>query len=110
MMTTKFEDNEVKISMNDALKKSIVQYGFNHLELYRLLQSFSHKLLEPREEGVVSLENEDTGARLEVEIKWPAEKEATLTIISVDMQNLQRENLTGRPKGASFDFNPPPEQ
>jgi hypothetical protein len=108
MLTTKYQDTKLTITMPDDLKKSVVRQGVNHLELYRLLESFAGKLLKSKKGGSVFLENEDTGARLEADVKWAAaEKEVVITIVNVDMTRVKSENLPNRPKGAKFDFTPP---
>ena len=109
MLNTTFAGGQLKIQMSDALKKQVGQYGINHEEVYRLIESFANKLLAEKYSGEFFLQNEDTGASLRLDLKWETETDVLIEVLEVDMAKVKKDNLSSVPKGAKFDFGAAPQ-
>ncbi|EAT16887.1 hypothetical protein [Desulfuromonas acetoxidans] len=102
--TTKIDDVEVSIDMTRELIEELGAQKVNFLEVYRLIESFAHNLLENKNDSELRLENEDTKAFIDLDIKWQDEKMVKVKILDVDMKQVDQEGLPVRPKDAKFDF------
>lgn len=109
MYTTKFENSEVKIEMAEKAEQNLGRFGISDIEIYRLIESFAQKLLASKSSGSVRLENEDTKATIDIDIRWHGDKEAVIEVQNIDLNRVNNETLSNRPQGAMFDFNAPPE-
>ena len=102
--TTKIDDVEVSIDMTRELIDDLGAQKINFLEVYRLIESFAHKLLENKEDSELRLENEDTKAFINLDIAWQGKQKVMVRILDVDMKQVDHEGLPVRPKAAKFDF------
>ncbi len=101
---TKIEDIELNVDMSNELKEELQSLGVKFYEVYHLVESFAHKLLEDKQDTELRLENEDTNAFIELDIKWEAEKKVMINVLNVDLKKVDQEGLPVRPQGARFDF------
>jgi len=108
MFTTSFEDVPVYIDMEGSKQKALVEQGVNPLEIFRVIDSFSEKLLAPRKGGEIRLENEETQATIDVDIVWVEEKEVRIQVVEVDLNIGIKGKSSDKPKEPRFDFTPPP--
>lgn len=102
--TTKIDETEITIDMNRELIAELGAQKVNFLEVYRLIESFAHKLLENKEDSELRLENEDTKAFILLDIKWESKQKVMVQILEVDLKQVDEEGLPIRPKSAKFDF------
>jgi len=89
MFTTKFEDNDLKVVIDEPVQKNLVLKGINPIEVFRLIESFAGKLLGSKQDEIIQITNEDTGASLALDVKWEAEKQATVYVTIVNLDNLK---------------------
>ncbi len=89
MFTTKFEDNDLKVVIDGQVQKDLVLKGINPIEVFRLIESFAGKLLASQQDEIIQITNEDTGASLALDVKWQAEKQATVSVTIVNLDNLK---------------------
>lgn len=101
---TRIDDIELNIDMTDELKEDLRLQGFQFHEVYRLVESFAHKLLESKQDIELRLENDDTNAFIDLDIKWEEEQKVMVNVLNVDLKKVDQEGLPVRPKGAKFDF------
>jgi hypothetical protein len=92
MFRTKFENNEVNVIIEDTVQKDLMFKGINPVEVFRLIESFSSKILASKEDSSIQLTNEDTGACLALDVKWESETQATVQVSIVNMDNLKVED------------------
>ena len=95
MFKTKFEDNELTIIIEEAAQKQMMMKGINPVEVFRLIESFAQKILTSKKDELIQLTNEDTGASLELDVKWQNKTEAT---VNVTVVNLDKLNLEEKPR------------
>lgn len=88
MFKTKFEDNELKILISEQVQKDLVHKGINPVEVFRLIESFAAKLLSSKKDEMIQITNEDTGASLALDVKWEGEKQASVDVSIVNLDNL----------------------
>lgn len=91
MFTTKFGENELKVVIEQDVQKDMFAKGINPVEVFRLVESFAAKLLGSGKDEVIRISNEDTGASLDLDVKWEAEKQAVVTVSIVNLDNLNLE-------------------
>ena len=102
--TTKIDDIEITIDMSTELIKELGEQKVNFIEVYRLIESFAHKLLENKQDSELRLENEDTKAFINLDIKWETEQKVMAKVLDVDLKQVDKDGLPVRPKAAKFDF------
>lgn len=108
MFKTKYEDNSVTIGIEEKTLKSLAEQRFNHLEIFRLIESFAQKLLASGEDGEVSLKNDDTGATIDITVEWNKDaKEVSIEVVDVDLKQVDSSKLRNLPRGAKVDLNKP---
>lgn len=101
---TKIDDIELDVDMANELKEELQQQGVKFYEVYHLVESFAHNLLENKQDIELRLENDDTNAFIDLDIKWESEQKALVNVLNVDLKKVDQEGLPVRPKGAMFDF------
>lgn len=102
--TTKVDDIDITIDMSRELINELGGQKVNFLEVYRLIESFSHKLLENKEDSELRLDNEDTKAFINLDIKWEEKQKVMVRVLDVDLKQVDPEGIPIRPKTAKFDF------
>lgn len=102
--TTKIDDIDLTIDMSKELINELGAQKVNFLEVYRLIESFAHKLLENKNDNELRLENEDTKAFITLDIKWEEKQKVMVKILEVDLKQVDHEGLPIRPKAAKFDL------
>jgi len=102
--TTKIDDIDISIDMSTELIKELGAQKVNFLEVYRLIESFAHNLLENKKDSELRLENEDTKAFINLDIKWEEKQKVMVKVLDVDLKQVDQEGLPVRPKAAKFDF------
>ena len=102
--TTKINDIDITIDMTKELIIELGAQKVNFLEVYRLIESFSHKLLENKNDSELRLENDDTKAFIDLDIKWEEKQKVMIKVLDVDLKQVDQEGLPIRPKAAKFDF------
>lgn len=102
--TTKVDDIAITIDMSRELIEELGAQKVNFIEVYRLIESFSQKLLENKSDSELRLENEDTHAFILLDIKWEEKRKVMVKILEVDLKQVDPEGLPIRPKAAKFDF------
>ena len=88
MFKTKFEENELTIIIDEPAQKQMMLKGINPVEVFKLIESFAKKILSEKKEEVIQLTNEDTGASLELDVKWQSETEATVNVTVINLDEL----------------------
>ena len=105
MFKTKFEDNEVNIAMKKEIVEQLTKSGINYVEVFRLIESFAQKMLVPGQDSELRLENDDTRAAIDIDVKWDLKaKKVQMDIISVDLNNMGPRDTPKMPKGAKVDL------
>ena len=104
MFATTFEGGNLKITMEEALKRNVSQYGVNHQEIYRLVESFANSLLASQKSDKFFLSNEDTGANLELDVKWESETDVLVQITAVNLANVKLPEKPNLPKGVKVNL------
>jgi len=105
MFKTKFEDNEVNISMKKETVEQLNQSGISYVEVFRLIESFAQKLLVSGEDGQLSMENEETQAKIDIDIKWNKEaKTVQIDVVDVNLNNQGPRDMPKMPKDARIDL------
>ncbi len=102
--TTKINDIEISIDMSTELIKELGAQKVNFIEVYRLIESFAHKLMENKQDSELRLENEDTKAFINLDLKWETEQKVMATVIEVDLKQVDKDGLPVRPRAAKFNF------
>lgn len=102
--TTRINDIDITIDMSKELIQELAAQKVNFLEVYRLIESFAHKLLENRHDSELRLENDDTKAFIDLDIKWQEQQKVMVKVLDVDLKQVDPEGLPVRPKAAKFDF------
>lgn len=92
MFTTKFEDNDLKVVIAEPVQKELMVKGINPVEIFRLIESFAGKLLASKQDEIIQITNEDTGASLALDVRWEAEKQASVHVTIVNLDNLTIED------------------
>lgn len=92
MFKTKFEDNELSVVIDEPAQKEMMMRGINPVEVFRLIESFAKKILSEKKDELIQLTNEDTGASLELDVKWKSETEATVNVTVINLDKLTIEN------------------
>lgn len=105
MFKTKFEDNEVNISMKKETIDQLNKSGVSYVEVFRLIESFAQKLLVSKEDGEIRLENDDTRASIDIDIKWdkPA-KQVKMDVVEVNLNDMGPRDMPKMPNGARVDL------
>lgn len=107
---TKAEDYQVVIGVEEKLLERMKEERTNHLEIFRLIESFAQKLLESQAVGEVRLSNDDTLASIDLDIeRKETEKEMSITIVDVDLKKVKKEDLDNRTRGSKLDLSQPEE-
>ncbi len=88
MFKTKFEDNELTVTIDEQAQKKMMMKGINPVEVFRLIESFAQKILTSKKNELIQLTNEDTGASLELDVQWQNETEASVNVTLVNLDNL----------------------
>lgn len=104
VFTTRINDIDISMDMSKELINELGAQKVNFLEVYRLIESFSHKLLENRNDSELRLENEDTKAFINLDIKWEEPQKVMVKILEVDLKQVDPDGLPVRPRAAKFDF------
>lgn len=104
MFATTFEGGNLTITMEEALKIKVRQYGVDHQEIYRLVESFANNLLATKRSDIFCLANEDTGAKLELDVKWQSETDVLMQITAVNLANVKLSDKPHLPKGAKVNL------
>lgn len=105
MFKTKFEDNEVNIFMNKETVEMLTSSGVNYVEVFRLIESFAQKLLVKGEDGEIRMENDDTRATIDLNVKWDVEaKKVQIDVVAVDLNNMGPRDMPKMPNGAKIDL------
>jgi hypothetical protein len=102
--TTRIDDIDITIDMSKEIIQELGAQKVNFLEVYRLIESFAHKLLENKHDSELQLENEDTKAFIALDIKWQDKQRVMVNVLDVDLKQVDPEGLPIRPKAAKFDF------
>lgn len=95
MFTTKFEDNDLTIHIEEFAEKALVAKGINPVEVYRLIESFASKMLGSKKDELLQISNADTGASFGLDVKWESDTKATVEVTIINLDNL---TLDGKPK------------
>ncbi len=105
MFKTKFEDNEVNIAMDKETVEKLNNSGVSYVEVFRLIESFAQKILVNGEDGEIRMENDDTRASIDINIKWdkPAKK-IQIDVVAVDLNNMGPRDMPKMPSGAKVDL------
>ncbi len=105
MFKSKFEDNEVDISMKKETIEQLTQNGINYIEVFRLIESFAQKLLVTREDTELRMENEDTQATIDIAITWDAEaKKVQIDVQDVNLNKMVPKEMPSMPKGSKVNL------
>ncbi len=105
MFKTKFEDNEVNIFMSKEIVEMLTNSGVNYVEVFRLIESFSQKLLVKGEDGEIRMENDDTRATIDLNVKWDVEaKKVQIDVVSVNLNGMGPRDMPKMPNGARVDL------
>lgn len=89
MFKTKFEDNELTVNIAEPAQKEMMLKGINPVEVFRLIESFAQKILTSKKDELIQLTNEDTGASLELDVKWLSETEASVNVTVINLDQLK---------------------
>ena len=105
MFKSKFEDNEVDISMKKETIEQLTQNGINYIEVFRLIESFAQKLLVTREDTELRMENEDTQATIDIAITWDTEaKKVQIDVQDVNLNKMAPKEMPSMPKGSKVNL------
>ena len=104
MFNTTFEGGNLRISMTEAIKKEVQQYGINPIEICKLVESFANKILAAKTSGNVLLENEDTGAGLELDVRWESAQDVLVQVLAVKLDALHLPDKPNLPNGSKVDL------
>ena len=105
MFKTKFEDNEVNIFMSKEIVEMLTNSGVNYVEVFRLIESFSQKLLVKGEDGEIRMENDDTRATIDLNVKWDLEaKKVQIDVVEVNLNGMGPRDMPKMPSGAKVDL------
>lgn len=105
MFKSKFEDNEVDISMKKETIEQLTQNGINYIEVFRLIESFAQKLLVTREDTELRMENEDTQATIDIAITWDHEaKKVQIDVQGVNLNKMTPKEMPSMPKGSKVNL------
>ncbi|MBU2702339.1 hypothetical protein Ga0466249_003466 [Sporomusaceae bacterium BoRhaA] len=97
MFSKKIGDNNLSVTMDEAVQKDLVGRGVRPAEIYSLIVSFADKLLVTKKDNELFLTNDQTGAKLVLEMKWASEKNVTLYVtktFNIGDDRDRRVNLT----------------
>ncbi len=89
MFKTKFEDNELTVNIDEPAQKEMMLRGINPVEVFRLIESFAQKILTSKTDELIQLTNEDTGASLELDVKWLSKTEAAVNVTVINLDQLK---------------------
>ncbi len=95
MFKSKFEDNELTILIEEPVQKELMMRGINPVEVCRLIESFSSKIMASKKDELIQITNEDTKASLALDVKWEDEKKVTVQVAIVNLDDL---TLAEKPK------------
>jgi len=105
MFKTKFEDNEVNIFMSRETVEMLTNSGVNYVEVFRLIESFCQKLLVKGEDGEIRMENDDTRATIDLNVKWDVEaKKVQIDVVAVNLNGMGPRDMPKMPNGARVDL------
>jgi hypothetical protein len=100
-----FEDFTVNIDIEKKTMEVLAEQRFNHMELFRLIESFAQKLTASRKNESIRLRNEDTNATIDMDILWKEKnKEVSIAIVGVHLNQADTAGLGRHSKEARFDF------
>ena len=80
MFNTKIGDNNLTVTIEETVRKSLIKSGVNPMEIHKLILNFAGTLLASKKDDDFHITNEESGASLVLSMKWTAEKEATVTV------------------------------
>lgn len=92
MFKSKFEDNELTILIEELVQKELMMRGINPIEVCRLIESFSAKIMASKKDELIQITNEDTKASLALDVKWQEEKKVTVQVAIVNLDDLTLED------------------
>lgn len=88
MFKTKFENNELKVIIDEPAQKEMMLKGINPVEVFKLIESFASKILASKQNELIQLTNEDTGASLALDVQWESETEVSVYASIVNLDKL----------------------
>jgi len=88
MFTTKFDNNDLKVIIEEPVQKELMSKGINPVEVFRLIESFAAKIMASKQDDLIKLTNDDTGASLALDVKWESENMVSVTVTVVTLENL----------------------
>lgn len=89
MFSTKFDNNELKVIIEEPVRKELISKGINPVEVFRLVESFAAKILASKQDDQIKITNEETGASLALDVKWEAEDKVTVQVTIINLENLK---------------------
>ncbi|ACD94647.1 hypothetical protein [Trichlorobacter lovleyi] len=95
MFKSKFEDNELTILIEEPVQKELMFRGINPVEVCRLIESFSSKIMASKKDEQIQITNEDTKASLALDVKWETENKVSVQVSIVNLDDL---TLQEKPK------------
>ena len=102
MKQTKYEFGNLRVVIEDDVKRNLEGKGVMIAEIYRLIESFGNKLLMTKATGEIDFTNKTTGAKIILDIQWDAEDSAVVNVKEVNLENKlpppAREDLDLMPK------------
>lgn len=91
MFKSKFEDNELTILIEEPVQKELMMRGINPIEVCRLIESFSAKIMASKKDELIQITNEDTKASLALDVRWQEEKKVSVQVAIVNLDDLTLE-------------------
>jgi len=95
MFKTKFDNNELTVLIPEPVQKELYLRSINPVEVFKLIESFSKKIMASKQDEIIQLVNEDTGASLALDVKWESENQVT---VSVSIVNLDKLTIDEKPR------------
>lgn len=88
MFTTTFDNNDLKVIIEEPVQKELMSKGINPIEVFRLIESFASKIMASKQDELIKLTNDDTGASLALDVRWESGNMVSVTVSIVTLENL----------------------
>ena len=96
MFNTKIGNNNLTVTIEEEVRKSLVMCGVSPAEIYKLIVNFAGTLLASKKDDEVFMTNDETGASLVFGMQWSSENDVAIHVkqtTNIAKQREQRVNL-----------------